>query len=64
MTWHTIIAQEINIYARHCANCPRSVFSPLIPTPTCRIWVFFYYLLLFIYLAARGLSCGMWDLVP
>ena len=62
MTWHTIIAQEINIYARRCDNCPRSVFSPLIPTPTYRIGVFF--IIYFIYLAARGLSCGMWDLVP
>ena len=26
------------------------------------VWVFFKYL--FVYLAALGLSCGMWDLVP
>ena len=28
------------------------------------IEVFFFFLILFIYLAALGLSCSMWDLAP
>ena len=27
-------------------------------------WVLFFFLVLFIYLAALGLSCSMWDLAP
>ena len=60
-TLYTIIAREINIYARHCANCPRSVLSPLIPTPACRIGFFcniYFYLFIWLHWVLI-VACGI-----